>query len=92
MIQDALMKFTETTGAISVPRSDYAQLIRNTTKLELLTNALFNAAMLSYREEELRFDSDQVAAILKALDYETYDYKLQALQDAKKSKQPEPMD
>lgn len=78
-------------------REHYDHLIRVSERYQLLVDALLEASMLGYREEELRFDSEKIEPIFKVLEYESYDYRLKTLQEAKKKAETskekiEPMD
>ena len=74
----------------------YDNLVRISAKYEILMNAILNAASLDYNSKELYFDSMQLVPIIKALDYESYEETLHALQEAKRRKDSErpiePMD
>lgn len=47
-------------------------LIRQATEYQVLKEVLYHSAELSWKEDMLRFDSDAISTILKALDYETF--------------------
>lgn len=73
-------------------------LIRQATEYQVLKEVLYHSAELSWKDDMLRFDSDAVSTILKALDYETYAdvctaLKNKAVAEAKaKADAGEPMD
>ena len=47
-------------------------LIRQATEYQILKEVLYHSAELAWKDDMLRFDSDAISTILKALDYETF--------------------
>lgn len=56
---------------------------RNDLRLEILTDAIFNAARLNYSGEKLAFDDDELCAVLRAMYPDDYDGVLANLQALK---------
>lgn len=56
---------------------------RNELRLSILTDAIFNAAQLSYSGKKLAFDDDELCAVLRAMYPDDYDGVLANLQALK---------
>lgn len=69
------MKFT-----VAVPVDDYARLVENETKLEVLTDVLLETAQLSFNRKALRFDDDTICTLLKTMTGYRYEVRLKDLQ------------
>ena len=59
-------------GRVLITKQEYDTLIKNEYKLQILTRIMYKNAVLSWKPEELRFDSDVLTQFMKAVD--TYRY------------------
>lgn len=72
---------------VTISKGDFAGLVRDRYKLQMLMDVLLGNATLGYTGKDLAFDSDATNTILKAVDYEAYTATLDGL---KMSNRPEP--
>ena len=59
-------------GRVLITKQEYDMLIKSEYQLQLLTKIMYKNAVLSWKKEELRFDSDALTQFMKAVD--TYRY------------------
>ena len=75
-------------GNIVIPRSEYAELVRDRQKLIWLMDALYMDASLNFNGSELTFAYDHASiTVLKLIDSEAYETVLQDAKDAKARKE-----
>lgn len=74
-------------GNIVIPRSEYAELVRDRQKLIWLMDALYMDASLNFNGSDLRLDDDAAITVLKLIDSEAYETVLQDAKDAKARKE-----
>lgn len=71
-------------GNIVIPRSEYAELVRDRQKLIWLMDALYMGAISNFNGSDLRLDDDAAITVLKLIDSEAYST---VLEDAKARKE-----
>ena len=59
-------------GRVLITKQEYDMLIKSEYQLQLLTKIMYKNAVLSWKKEELRSDSDALTQFMKAVD--TYRY------------------
>lgn len=55
-------------GKVLMSKDEYDHLIRTEFKLDQLMKLMYKSATLSWRKDEIRFDSDILTAYMKATD------------------------
>lgn len=76
-------------GRVLISKKDYDELIKKSRDLDILTKVLYESSTLSWRAEELRFDSDLLTQYLRATNRIRYMEHYYYLVEEKRAKEAE---
>lgn len=68
---------------VTISMDEYKSFIEKATKHEMMVDAIFDAATLSYTGDKLYFSDISLDSLLKVLDHDTYTARLHELQAKK---------
>ena len=74
-------------GRVLISKVEYDTLIKSEYKLQTLMRIMYKNATLSWRPDELRFDSDILTQYLRAIDTMRYMSEYYRLSEEKKEKE-----
>ena len=74
-------------GRVLISKVEYDTLIKSEYKLQTLMRIMYKNATLSWRPDELRFDSDILTPYLRAIDTMRYMSEYYRLSEEKKEKE-----
>lgn len=71
---------------MQIDENEYKQLIEIKSKYSMLLKSLYNNARLNYREDDLDFSYSDIEVLVKYLEPEIYERKIDELLEEKKLK------
>lgn len=71
---------------ILISKQEFRELAVRSNTLNILIDGILDSAELNYNNDGLRFDSDAISILLKAIDSDCYKYRLDMLKEEKAAK------